>query len=100
MAIHIVGFGVGGSLYQVARTTGLVLIVATAALPWVAVIVANSLPRRRRPRPTHPRRSLFAFLQLGDIVGGERHLGDLHVLLQVREARGTGDQQDVVAVRE
>lgn len=49
MAIHIVGFGVGGSLYSVARTTGLVLIVATGALPWIAVIVANALPPRRRP---------------------------------------------------
>jgi hypothetical protein len=58
MAVHLVGFGVGGSLYHVARTTGLVLIVATAALPWIAVIVANSLPprtpSRRRPGPGTP----------------------------------------------
>lgn len=58
MIIHIVGFAVGGALYEVAREIGLVLLLLTIPLPWIAVVLANddgplsprTLRRRRAAR--------------------------------------------------
>ncbi|WP_297496707.1 DUF3099 domain-containing protein [Pseudonocardia sp.] len=58
MIIHIVGFGVGGALYEVAWEIGLVLLLVTIPLPWIAVVLANddgplsprTLRRRRAAR--------------------------------------------------
>ncbi|HZZ46181.1 MAG TPA: DUF3099 domain-containing protein [Pseudonocardia sp.] len=47
MAIHLVGFAVGGALYEKAWLTGLIIIIVTGPLQWVAVILANAAPRRR-----------------------------------------------------
>jgi hypothetical protein len=50
MAIHLVGFAVGGSLYARAWWTGLIIIIATGPLQWIAVLLANAAPRRARRR--------------------------------------------------
>jgi hypothetical protein len=50
MAVHIVGFALAGVLYYVAWWLGLVLMIATGALPWIAVVTANdNTPRAVRP---------------------------------------------------
>jgi Protein of unknown function (DUF3099) len=49
MAIHIVGFAVGGALYARAWWTGLIIIIVTGPLPWIAVLLANA-PRRPHTR--------------------------------------------------
>lgn len=50
MAVHIVGFALSGVLYYVAWWLGLVVMIATGALPWIAVVAANdSTPRAARP---------------------------------------------------
>jgi hypothetical protein len=58
MAIHIIGFAVGGSLYARAWWTGLIIIIVTGPLQWIAVLLANAAPRRPRPPnpppPPHP----------------------------------------------
>jgi hypothetical protein len=46
MAIHLVGFAVGGALYEKAWLTGLIIIIVTGPLQWVAVLLANAAPRR------------------------------------------------------
>lgn len=49
MTVHIVGFALAGVLYYVAWWLGLVLMIATGLLPWVAVVAANdSTPREAR----------------------------------------------------
>lgn len=48
MAIHIIGFAVGGALYARAWWTGLIIIIVTGPLQWIAVLLANAAPRRRR----------------------------------------------------
>jgi DUF3099 family protein len=48
MTIHLVGFAVGGALYFTAWWAGLVIIIVTGPLQWIAVIVANAAPRHRR----------------------------------------------------
>lgn len=48
MAIHLVGFALSGVLYYQAWWLGLVLIILTTPLPWVAVVLANSPSRRAR----------------------------------------------------
>lgn len=50
MAIHLVGFALAGVLYYQAWWLGLVLIILTTPLPWVAVVLANSPSRRRAHR--------------------------------------------------
>jgi Protein of unknown function (DUF3099) len=50
MAIHIVGFAIGGSLYERAWLTGLIIIIVTGPLQWVAVLIANAAPRLRDNR--------------------------------------------------
>lgn len=54
MIIHILGFGVGGALYEAAWGVGLALLIITIPLPWIAVVLANDegplSPRRRRAR--------------------------------------------------
>ena len=50
MAIHLVGFAVGGSLYERAWLTGLIIIIVTGPLQWVAVLIANAAPRVRSSR--------------------------------------------------
>lgn len=49
MVVHIVGFAVAGLLYERAWWVGLVLIIATGALPWIAVVLANDSAVRRGP---------------------------------------------------
>ncbi|MFC4942496.1 DUF3099 domain-containing protein [Pseudonocardia sp. GCM10023141] len=49
MVIHIVGFAVAGVLYYVAWWLGLVLIILTTPVPWIAVVLANSPSRRTGP---------------------------------------------------
>lgn len=55
MAIHIVGFAVGGALYERAWLTGLIIIIVTGPLQWVAVLIANAAPRLRGNRRTRIR---------------------------------------------
>ncbi len=49
MAVHLISFALAGALYYYAWWLGLVLLVITTPLPWVAVVLANSpsLPLRR-----------------------------------------------------
>jgi Protein of unknown function (DUF3099) len=60
MAIHLVGLALSGVLYYYAWWLGLVLIIISTPLPWVAVILANSPSRpfrrasRASPRPGKP----------------------------------------------
>lgn len=49
MIVHIVGFALSYPLYLWQPWAGAVTVVATGALPWVAVLLANAPP----PRPTH-----------------------------------------------
>jgi hypothetical protein len=51
MVIHLVGLAVGGSLYESAWGLGLAILIITGPLQWVAVIIANDAPRRRRSPP-------------------------------------------------
>ena len=46
MAVHIAGFALAGVLYYVAWWLGLGVMIATGALPWIAVVAAND----RAPR--------------------------------------------------
>lgn len=50
MAIHIAGFALAGALYYLAWWwLGLTVLIATGALPWIAVVIANdSAPRTDR----------------------------------------------------
>jgi Protein of unknown function (DUF3099) len=52
MAIHLVGLALSGVLYYYAWWLGLVLIIISTPLPWVAVILANS-PSRPFRRASH-----------------------------------------------
>jgi hypothetical protein len=45
MAIHLISFALAGALYYYAWWLGLVLLVITTPLPWVAVVLANSPSR-------------------------------------------------------
>jgi fatty acid desaturase len=47
MVVHIVGFALSGVLYYTAWWLGLVVLIVTTPLPWIAVIIANG--RGRRP---------------------------------------------------
>jgi hypothetical protein len=49
MTIHLVGFAVGASLYEVAWWAGLVILIVTGPLQWIAVVIANAAPRSRCP---------------------------------------------------
>ena len=51
MVVHIVGFALSGVLYYTAWWLGLVVLIVTTPLPWIAVIVAND--RSRRPTRSH-----------------------------------------------
>jgi hypothetical protein len=55
MALHLIGFALSGFLYYHAWWLGLVLLIITTPLPWVAVVLANSPSRtsRRAFRPPH-----------------------------------------------
>ena len=48
MALHLLGFALAGVLYYYAWWLGLVLLIITTPLPWVAVILANSPSRPSR----------------------------------------------------
>ena len=48
MAAHLVSFALAGVLYYYAWWLGLVLLLLTTPLPWVAVVLANSPSRPRR----------------------------------------------------
>jgi hypothetical protein len=50
MTIHLVGFAVGASLYETAWLAGLIIIIVTGPLQWVAVLIANAAPRHHRTR--------------------------------------------------
>jgi len=47
MTVHLVGFAVGASLYERAWLAGLIILIVTGPLQWVAVVLANAAPRRR-----------------------------------------------------
>jgi hypothetical protein len=47
MTIHVVGFAVGASLYELAWWAGLVILIVTGPLQWIAVVIANAAPRSR-----------------------------------------------------
>ena len=52
MAVHLISFALAGALYYYAWRLGLVLLVITTPLPWVAVVLANTPsrpPRRASP---------------------------------------------------
>lgn len=46
MVVHIVGFALSYPLYLWHPWAGVVMVVATGALPWVAVVIANDGPPR------------------------------------------------------
>lgn len=50
MVVHLVGFVGSYPLYLWHPWAGAVTVLATGLLPWVAVIIANGAPRRRRAR--------------------------------------------------
>jgi hypothetical protein len=54
MAIHIIGFAVGGSLYSRAWLAGLIIIIVTGPLQWIAVLLANAAPKISRRDRTPP----------------------------------------------
>jgi hypothetical protein len=56
MIVHIVGFALSYPLYLWQWWAGVLAVVLTGLLPWVAVILANDGPLRRRrgPRPGRP----------------------------------------------
>ncbi|HEY1967181.1 MAG TPA: DUF3099 domain-containing protein [Pseudonocardia sp.] len=41
MTVHLVGLAVGGSLYHTAWLLGLIIIIVTGPLQWIAVLLAN-----------------------------------------------------------
>jgi len=47
MVVHIVGFALSGVLYYTAWWAGLVVLIVTTPLPWIAVVIANDRSRRR-----------------------------------------------------
>jgi hypothetical protein len=52
MAVHLISFALAGVLYYYAWWLGLILLVVTTPLPWVAVVLANTPsrpPRRASP---------------------------------------------------
>jgi len=52
MTVHILGFAVGGALYSRAWLAGLIIIIVTGPLQWIAVLLANAAPKiRHRPPP-------------------------------------------------
>jgi Protein of unknown function (DUF3099) len=60
MVVHFVGFALSYPLYLWQWWAGVLAVILTGALPWVAVIMANDSPRRdsrpRAPRPASTRR--------------------------------------------
>jgi fatty acid desaturase len=54
MVVHIVGFALSGVLYYTAWWLGLVVLIVTTPLPWIAVVIANDRGRRRRGRDVTP----------------------------------------------
>ncbi|GAA5167452.1 hypothetical protein GCM10023321_60200 [Pseudonocardia eucalypti] len=48
MTIHLLGLAVGGSLYHRAWLLGLIILIITGPLQWVAVVLANGRRRVRR----------------------------------------------------
>lgn len=52
MVVHIVGFALSYPLYLWRPWAGVAAVLLTGGLPWVAVVLANGGPRRRRPRRT------------------------------------------------
>lgn len=50
MLVHLVGFAASYPLYLWQPWAGAVMVLLTGLLPWVAVIVANGSPVRRRRR--------------------------------------------------
>ena len=49
MVVHLAGFGLSYPLYLWQWWAGVLAVVLTGALPWVAVVLANAGPRRARP---------------------------------------------------
>ncbi|MGH3914298.1 MAG: DUF3099 domain-containing protein [Pseudonocardiaceae bacterium] len=54
MAIHIGGFALSYPLYQWQWWAGLVTVLVTGMLPWIAVIMANDAPRPDSCRLSRP----------------------------------------------
>jgi len=75
MAIHIVGFAVGASLYELAWWAGLVILIVTGPLQWIAVVIANAAPRScSRDRRHHRRDARRARARLAGRRGGRKHV--------------------------
>jgi hypothetical protein len=70
MAIHLISFALAGALYYYAWWLGLVLLVITTPLPWVAVVLANS---PSRPFRHAPQRWLTLDCCLGLLLPWTRH---------------------------
>jgi fatty acid desaturase len=51
MVVHLVGFALSYPLYLWQWWAGVLAVVLTGALPWVAVLLANDKPRARREKP-------------------------------------------------
>lgn len=47
MAVHLAMFALSGVLYYTAWWLGLVMLIVTTPLPWIAVVLANDRGRRR-----------------------------------------------------
>ena len=50
MVVHIVGFALSYPLYLWQWWAGVLAVLLTGLLPWVAVLLANDAPRRARRR--------------------------------------------------
>lgn len=83
MAVHIAGFALAGVLYYVAWWLGLVLMIATGALPWIAVVAAND----STPRPARP-----GHLSAHGVAGGSAR-GDTPAQLADRHPAPAPDQR-------
>jgi hypothetical protein len=54
MGVHLITFALAGVLYFYAWWLGLVLLVVTTPLPWIAVVLANSPSRPFHRAPRRP----------------------------------------------
>ena len=80
MAIHLVSFALAGALYYYAWWLGLVLLVITTPLPWVAVILANS--------PSHPFRRASPAVDDARLLGLDQRGCHPRALVRKRDTRG------------
>lgn len=70
MVVHIAGFILGGLLYYQIWWLGLVLVIVTTPLPWVAVVIANGPRPHRGVQPQRlPRAALVPMTKSASPAG-------------------------------